>query len=77
MSAFCCNIYYNFILQAINCLIIWAVLFSRPKLAKVLWYRCDEPIPVALICSNMYRELSKCSMELYQRTEMEACAKYV
>ncbi|XP_076076624.1 transient receptor potential cation channel subfamily M member-like 2 isoform X3 [Mytilus galloprovincialis] len=61
--------------KAINCLIIWAVLFSRPKLAKVLWYRCDEPIPVALICSNMYRELSKCSMELYQRTEMEACAK--
>ncbi|CAG2187502.1 unnamed protein product [Mytilus edulis] len=61
--------------KAVNCLIVWAVLLSRPKLAKVLWYRCDEPIPVALICSNIYRELSKCPMERSQRNDMEERAK--
>lgn len=57
--------------KALNCLTIWAVLMNRHKLAKVLWQRCEEPIAVALICSNMYRELSKICIELYLRTEME------
>ncbi|KAJ8317915.1 hypothetical protein KUTeg_003006 [Tegillarca granosa] len=39
--------------KALNCLIIWAVLMNRQQLAKVLWNRCDEPISIALICSNI------------------------
>ncbi|XP_033743506.1 transient receptor potential cation channel subfamily M member 7-like [Pecten maximus] len=57
--------------KALNCLIIWAVLMNRQKLAKVLWQRCEEPIAMALICSNMYKELAKNCIELYLRTEME------
>ncbi|OWF47104.1 Transient receptor potential cation channel trpm [Mizuhopecten yessoensis] len=57
--------------KALNCLIVWAVLMNRHKLAKVLWQRCEEPIAMALICSNMYRELAKNCIELYLRTEME------
>ncbi|KAK3100144.1 hypothetical protein FSP39_015318 [Pinctada imbricata] len=61
--------------KAMNCLIIWAVLMNRCKLAKALWNRCEEPIAVALLCSNMYRELSKVQMELYLRTELEENAQ--
>ncbi|KAL3880135.1 hypothetical protein ACJMK2_032401 [Sinanodonta woodiana] len=60
--------------KAINCLIVWAVLMNRPKLAKALWNRCDDPMPVALICSNMYKELAKFCMEMYLRTEVEKLA---
>ena len=61
--------------QAINYLIIWAVLLNRIKLAKTLWNRCDEPIGVALICSRMYKEMSKYYKERYRRTEFEDNAK--
>ena len=54
---------------------IWAVLMNRHKLAKTLWTRCDEPIGVALICSRIYKELSKYNMEQYQRIELEENAK--
>ena len=50
---------------------------NRQKLAKTLWNGCDEPIGVALICSRMYKELSRYTMEQYRRTELEENAKYV
>ncbi|XP_052281701.1 transient receptor potential cation channel subfamily M member 2-like isoform X5 [Dreissena polymorpha] len=61
--------------KAINCLVLWAVLMGRHKLAQTLWNRCDEPIGVALICSRIYKELSKYNMEQYQKTELEDKAK--
>lgn len=61
--------------KALNWLTVWAVLMNRHKLAKVLWNRCDEPIALALICSNLYKELAKNCMELFLRTEMERNAK--
>ena len=64
-----------YILQALNALMIWAVLMDRQKLAKTLWTKCDEPICIALICSMMYRELSRYSMEQFQKTEMEQNAR--
>lgn len=57
--------------KAINCLIVWAVLMNRYKLAKLLWGRSDDPIPIALICSDIYKQMANFSMELYQRCEME------
>lgn len=63
------------VFQALNWLTVWAVLMNRHKLAKVLWNRCDEPIALALICSNLYKELAKNCMELFLRTEMERNAK--
>ncbi|XP_052825070.1 transient receptor potential cation channel subfamily M member 2 [Octopus bimaculoides] len=57
--------------KAINCLIVWAVLMNRNKLAKLLWGRSDDPIPIALICSDIYKRMATFSMELYQRCEME------
>ena len=48
---------------------------DRQKLAKTLWTKCDEPICIALICSMMYRELSRYSMEQFQKTEMEQNAR--
>ena len=63
------------IIQALNILIIWAVLMNRHKLAKTLWNRCDEPIGVALICSRIYKELTKYKMEQYQRIELDAQAE--
>ena len=48
---------------------------GRHKLAQTLWNRCDEPIGVALICSRIYKELSKYNMEQYQKTELEDKAK--
>ncbi|KAK3100700.1 hypothetical protein FSP39_023943 [Pinctada imbricata] len=61
--------------KALYCLIVWAVLMNRFKLAKALWNRIDEPIAVALICSNMYRVLSKVQMELFLREELEENAQ--
>ncbi|XP_052792596.1 transient receptor potential cation channel subfamily M member 2-like isoform X1 [Mya arenaria] len=61
--------------KAILCLVIWAVLMNRHKLAKTLWNRCDEPIGVALICSRIYKEMTKYNMEQYQRSELEENAK--
>ena len=55
---------------------IWAILMNRHKLAKTLWTKCDEPICIALISSMIYRELSKYSMEQFQKTEMEDNARY-
>ncbi|XP_061163971.1 transient receptor potential cation channel subfamily M member 1-like [Saccostrea echinata] len=61
--------------KALNWLTVWAVLMNRRKLAKVLWNRCDEPIALALICSNLYKELARNCTELFLRTEMERNAK--
>ncbi|XP_052285259.1 transient receptor potential cation channel subfamily M member-like 2 isoform X2 [Dreissena polymorpha] len=61
--------------KAINCLVLWAVLMGRHKLAQTLCNHCDEPIGVALICSRIYKELSKYNMEQYQKTELEDKAK--
>ncbi|KAL5012942.1 hypothetical protein ScPMuIL_011493 [Solemya velum] len=61
--------------KALNCLIMWAILMNKHKMAKVLWNRSDDPIALALICSNIYKELSKLCVELYLKTEMENCAQ--
>lgn len=74
VSTFCFRLFLLF-LQAINCLIVWAVLMNRYKLAKLLWGRSDDPIPIALICSDIYKQMANFSMELYQRCEMEQNAR--
>lgn len=46
------------ILQAVNALVYWAVLTNRPKLAKILWKKTDDPIALALIVSMILHKLS-------------------
>ncbi|WAQ99063.1 TMP2L-like protein, partial [Mya arenaria] len=43
--------------------------------ANTLWNRCDEPIAVGLVCSRIYKEMTKYHMEQYQRTELEERSK--
>ena len=57
--------------KALNFLIIYSVLMNRFKLAKVLWQRVENPIPVALVCSMMYKNLLPFCQENYLRTEIE------
>ena len=71
------NLTTLFTFQAINCLLLWAVLMNRHKLAKTLWNWCDEPIVIGLVCSRMYREMSRYHMEQYQKQELEEHSKYV
>lgn len=42
-----------------NALMVWAVLMGRFQLAKVLWKFCDDPIPMALFISALYRGLAQ------------------
>ncbi len=61
--------------KALRHLIIYAVLMNRPQLAKVLWKRSSEPIPLALICCMMFKKLAPYCHESYQRLLIEKQAK--
>jgi hypothetical protein len=43
--------------KALNFLILFAVLFNRHKLAKILWKRSEDPLPLALVCSLIYKNM--------------------
>ena len=43
--------------KALNFLILFAVLFNRHKLAKILWKRSEDPLPLALVCSLIYKNI--------------------
>ncbi|CAF1295616.1 unnamed protein product [Rotaria sordida] len=49
-------------------LIIYAVLMNRHKLAKILWKRSSEPIPLALICCMMFKNLAPYCHESYLKS---------
>ncbi|CAF3680256.1 unnamed protein product [Rotaria sp. Silwood1] len=57
--------------KALRNLVIYAVLMNRHQLAKILWKRSFEPIPLALICYMMYSNLAPYCYETYQKTLME------
>ena len=57
--------------KALNFLIIFALLFNRPKLVKVLWKRIDDPLTVALVCSLIYKNLLPYCHENYLRNEIQ------
>ncbi|CAF2382653.1 unnamed protein product [Rotaria sp. Silwood2] len=61
--------------KALRHLIIYAVLVNRHQLAKILWKRSSEPIPLALLCYTMYKQLAPYSHEAYQRILIEKQAK--
>ncbi|CAF1217287.1 unnamed protein product [Rotaria sordida] len=61
--------------KALRYLVIYAVLMNRHQLAKILWKRSFEPIPLALICDMMYTKLVPYCPEVYQRTLIEKQAK--
>ena len=61
--------------KALRHLIIYAVLMNRHQLAKVLWKRSSEPIPLALICCMMFKKLAPYCHESYQRLLIEKQAK--
>ncbi len=61
--------------QALRHLIIYAVLMNRHQLAKILWKRSSEPIPLALICCMMFKKLAPYCHESYQRLLIEKQAK--
>lgn len=56
-------------------MIIYAVLMNRHQLAKLLWKRSSEPIPLALICCMMFKKLAPYCHESYQRLLIEKQAK--
>ncbi|XP_055345024.1 transient receptor potential cation channel subfamily M member 2-like [Paramacrobiotus metropolitanus] len=43
--------------KATNALLVWAVLMNRSEIAKSLWRFCDDPIPLALFLSALFRNL--------------------
>ena len=57
--------------KALNFLIIYAVLMNRHKLAKMLWKRIEDPIPVALVCALIYKNLLPYCQENYIRSQIE------
>ncbi|CAF1949212.1 unnamed protein product [Rotaria magnacalcarata] len=61
--------------KALRHLIIYAVLMNRHQLAKILWKRSSEPIPLALICCMMFKKLAPYCHESYQRLLIEKQAK--
>jgi hypothetical protein len=61
--------------KALNFLIIYAVIFNRPKLAKILWKRSDNPLALALICSLIYKNMLKYVKENYLKINMEKTQK--
>lgn len=46
------------VFQAINALTVWAVLMNRYSLVKILWKFNEQPIPMALFISSLYKNLS-------------------
>lgn len=61
--------------KALNFLIIYAVIFNRPKLAKILWKRSDNPLALALLCSLIYKNMLKYVKENYLKINMEKTQK--
>ncbi len=61
--------------KALVYLIVFAVLLKRHKLAKILWRRTDQPIPLALLCSMMYKRASLFCHENYLKSELEEYSK--
>jgi hypothetical protein len=62
--------------KAIIYLIVFAVLFNRHKLAKILWKRTDQPICVALLCSMIYKRLSNLVHDItWTKAEMDEHSK--
>ncbi|CAF2382637.1 unnamed protein product [Rotaria sp. Silwood2] len=61
--------------KALRHFIIYAVLMNRHQLAKILWKRSSEPIPLALICCMMFKQLAPYCHESYQRLLIEKQAK--
>ena len=61
--------------KALIYLIVFAVLLKRHKLAKILWRRTDQPIPLALLCSMMYKRASLFCHESYVKSELEEFSK--
>ena len=57
--------------KALHFLIIYAVLFNRHKLAKILWKRTEDPLPVAIICSMIYKNLLPYVQENYLKAQIE------
>ncbi len=57
--------------KALNFLIIYAVIFNRHKLAKILWKRSEDPLALALVCSLIYKNLLTYVQEHYLRTQIE------
>ena len=57
--------------KALNFLIIFAILFNRQKLAKVLWKRTEDPLAIALICSLIYKNLGVYCQESYLKSQIE------
>ncbi|GAB6022353.1 hypothetical protein CHUAL_006473 [Chamberlinius hualienensis] len=56
-------------------LILWSVLFNRPKLAKMLWKRSDHPIHMALLISLLYRKIVEYVKEKHLIKELEDRSK--
>lgn len=61
--------------KALNFLLIYAVIFNRHKLAKILWRRSENPIGMALICSLIYKNISRYVHENYLKTQIEKFQK--
>ena len=57
--------------KALHFLIIYAVLFNRHKLAKILWKRSEDPLPVAIICSMIYKNIVPYVQESYLKAQIE------
>jgi hypothetical protein len=57
--------------KALNFLIIFAILMNRHKLAKILWKRTEDPIPVALVWSLIYKNLLPYCQENYIQAQIE------
>ncbi|CAF4897118.1 unnamed protein product, partial [Rotaria sp. Silwood1] len=61
--------------KAIRYLITYAVLMNRHQLAKILWKRSLEPIPMALICYMIFKKLAIYCHDSTQRLQIEKQAK--
>ncbi|GAV05896.1 hypothetical protein RvY_15956 [Ramazzottius varieornatus] len=61
--------------KAMNALIVWAVLMNRMSLAKSLWKFCEDPIPIALFISALYRGLAKHSPDSSMVDNLRQCSK--
>jgi hypothetical protein len=57
--------------KALNFLIIYAVIFNRHKLAKILWKRSEDPLALALVCSLIYKNLLFYVQEHYLKSQIE------